>query len=390
MLLRTYRLTDKTASALLKLVDYFSAALAGGVLVLLGSATGQRRGLLGVLGVVLGIIARLLLLIGAGAAAMLAFILRLTGRVGGLATSGTTRTVSGAMARRSARAQMDASVTEDPLRAQNRVLSALFVVVLVALIGMVLFATRPQPEGVTPGSVAGLNLNLANTVATNADTAGALVVATSAPTATQLPDALQALGSVAFTVRQNGQTDLWAVGIADSRSPARLTNGTGDERDPSWSPDGRRLAYAANQDGNWELYVYDILTNITDRKTFDLAFQGAPTWSPDNFWLVYESYQGDNLDIFILAVDGSEPTRRLPGSSDAPDFSPVWSPDGRYIAFTSWMDGASQDIYIFNLDTLETFNLTNTPDRNEDFAVWYPAAEGANAGLLAYSAVDAG
>src|SRR5690606_20723499 len=108
------------------------------------------------------------------------------------------------------------------------------------------------------------------------------------------------------------------------------------------------------------------------------------------FWLVYENYTGQSLDVYILAVDGSETPQRLPGSGTMPDFSPTWSPDGRKIAYTSWESGASQDIWVFSLDTQTAENLTNTANRNEDFAAWHPAAEGENAGLLAYSAPDAG
>ena len=106
-----------------------------------------------------------------------------------------------------------------------------------------------------------------------------------------------------------------AVGVG-SRNPIRLTNDPADERDPSWwvPEDGslaRRLAYASNKDGNWELYIYDLDDNVTTRMTYDLSFQAAPAWSPDGNWLVYESYQGNNLDIYAMPIDGSETPIRM-------------------------------------------------------------------------------
>jgi TolB protein len=199
-----------------------------------------------------------------------------------------------------------------------------------------------------------------------------------------VPEVLQVSGSLAYVVHENGQDDIWAVGVG-SRTPIRLTNNPADDRDPAWSPDGRRLAYASRQDGNWDIYVYDLVSGQTTRMTYDLAFQAGPQWSPDGLWLVYESYQGNNLDVYVVSIDGTQ-LRRVTDHA-APDFSPSWSPDGRRIAFVSWRDG-NQDIYVFSLDNptdAASINLTNTATRHEDFPAWSPDGE-----LLAFSAVDQG
>jgi TolB protein len=188
---------------------------------------------------------------------------------------------------------------------------------------------------------------------------------------------------MAYVTRELGQDDIWAVPVG-SRTPIRLTNDPEDERDPAWSPDGRRLAYASRQDGNWELYIYDTASGDTVRMTYDLSFQAKPTWSSDSVWLAYESYQGNNLDIYIMRIDGSQPPVRLPGNADTPDYSPAWSPDGRHIAFVSLRDG-NQDIYIFSFDDQSVVNMTRTPDRQEDHPAWSP-----DASWLAYSALDEG
>ncbi len=389
MLLRAYRLSDKLTLLFLKLLDLLGSLLATGVGVFLDGLLRVGVVVFGGLFRVLGLLLQGLLALFHGASGMTQRVGVGSGRAVRQTGNSVARSTGDAMARRAARAEIDTGIVEDPLRRQNRMLSALVVMVLLVLIGVVLF--RPDAQPSIPAGALDINLGAADAAVTDQPVdQPAVVIASPIPTATQLPQALQARGSIAFTVRQNGQTDLWAVGIDSGRNPIRITNDPGDERDPAWSPDGRQLAYASNRAGYWDLYVYDLASRETRRLTFDVAFQAAPSWSPDGFWLVYENYSGQSLDIYIVAVDGSESPQRLPGSGAMPDFSPAWSPDGRKIAYTSWESGASQDIWVFSLDTQTAVNLTNTPNRNEDFPAWHPDTEGPNAGLLAYSASDAG
>lgn len=389
MLSRAYRLTDKAGAAALKGSAAAIYALLSGITLVTG---GVRRVLsvgvkaivtlmLGVAGVVWFVVSRIVKLLwlvvsGVGRLARSASA-RLTGQTG---------VQGGVMARRAARAELRAVVAEDPLRAQNRLLSLMTVALLAVLIGVVWWATSsatpaPSPLIVDPDS---LNINLLATPGAAA-TIPAALPATPVPTVTPLPAVLEARGSLAFTVRERGQTDIWAVNIG-SRAPIRIVSSPADDRDPVWSPDGRRLAFASRQDGNWEIYVYDLVTGATTRMTYDLSFQGGPRWSPDGQWLVYESYQGGNLDIYVVPVDGSQPAQRVT-EHPAPDFSPAWSPDGRRIAFVSLRDG-NQDIYLFSLDNPSddaVVNLTNTPPRQEDYIAWSPDGR-----FLAYSALDEG
>ncbi|NWG15610.1 MAG: TolB family protein [Chloroflexi bacterium] len=401
MLVRFYRLTDKVGVVILK----SSAALAHGTLAGVSSVTGavQRGGTAaagGLFGLIVAaarfffnLLRRLVLAIWSVIRAVLGFvggialfILNLGRRTSNRAARSAGAAVSGTMARRAARAELEVGLTEDPLRTQNRILSGMMVVALAALLVVVWWATTPgKRAGITPsGPFVGGVPNFADTTPGTAATAPGLP-ATPVPTATALPSVLEVQGSLAYTTRERGQTDIWAVNVG-SRTPLRLTNSPADERDPAWSPDGRRLAYASNQDGNWEIYVYDLASGATTRLTYDLSFQAAPSWSPDGLWLVYESYQGNNLDVYVAPVDGSQPAQRVT-SHAAPDFSPAWSPDGRRIAFVSLREN-NADIYIFSLDNPSdefSVNLTGTPLRQEDRPRWSPDGE-----LLAFSALDEG
>ncbi|MBE2182114.1 MAG: PD40 domain-containing protein [Anaerolineae bacterium] len=371
MLVRAYRLTDRLSVTILKSAGLVIDETLAGISVVWQMVWRMLRPVF-----------RLLALV-------LLAIVNLFRRAFGQGSVAMTNT----MARRAARAEIDATIVEDPLKRQNRMLSLLTVGLLAALIAVVLWATSPSRGG-TPLQVAGAG-NAANQLfvptseqpVQNQNTPAPAVLATPVPTATPLPEVLDILGALAYTQHEKGQTDIWVVPVG-SRAPIRFTNDPADERDPAWSPapNDRRLAYASNQDGNWELYVHDLNGGVQTRLTYDLSFQAGPAWSPDGLYLVYESYQGSNLDIYIMRSDGSEPPIRLPGNSALPDFSPAWSPDGRRIAFVSWRDG-NQDIYVFNLDDQVVSNVTNTPNRQEDHPSWYPGTDG---DLLAYSAFDEG
>ena len=387
MLVRAYRLTDKFGLVILKT----TSAVTGAVL---NNAAAVRRLVIGgvvgrVLGVLWLVLRRVGLLIWALLGVFAAIGMRLLlvfQRLTGTASQYAGDSASTAMARRAARAELESGLAEDPLKSQNRVLSGVIVVLLAALIGVVLWATNPAPQSPALGAPVQFNTNV-NLQATPDEetTPGAAVgLPTPVPTATPIPSLLEARGTLAYTVREKGQDDIWVVSVGE-RTPIRLIGNLEDDRDPVWSPDGRRLAYASRQDGNWEIYIYDMQSAQSTRMTFDLSYQGTPNWSPDGQWLVYESYQGDNLDVYLMRVDGSQ-VERLTAHPE-PDFSPVWSPDGRRIAFVSWRDG-NQDIYVISLDDprdAAAVNITNSPTRNEEYPAWSP-----DGSLLAYSALDEG
>lgn len=378
MLIRLYRVTDKFGVLAIQLIDQLIQHL------LLG-ATELVHFILWIIYSVVGLFFRfakvILSLIGFLGGFMSSRIGQETGRL-----SRASQSASSVMARRAQRSRLrqDTSVSqliEDPLKTQNRILGYIILLMGFALLGVFLWATTPKVNIATTTNTLPSSLSIAQGLTPTLPS----IINTPIPTATAIPSILEVRGSIAFVVRESGQEDIWAVNVGES-TPIRLVNSSADDRDPAWSPDGRRLAYASRQDGNWEIYIYDLVSGNTLRLTYDLSYQGHPSWSNDGQYLVYESYQGENLDLYISPVDGSQAPIRITENA-APDFSPSWSPDGRRIVFTSLRSG-QQDLYLFSLDDPRddaAINLTQTETRDEDHSSWSPNGE-----LVAFSAEDEG
>ena len=119
------------------------------------------------------------------------------------------------------------------------------------------------------------------------------------------------------------------VGTSSSplRNLTRLTYGAGLQTDVSWSPDGRRIAYAWDRDGNFDIWVQNVDAGQPTRVTSSAANETQPAWSPDGQRLVFRS-EDDGGGLFTVDVKGG-PVRRI-----APyGRRPAWMPNGREVVF---------------------------------------------------------
>jgi TolB protein len=191
----------------------------------------------------------------------------------------------------------------------------------------------------------------------------------SSPTPGPTPTPFGSGGAIAFTLRRNGNADVYALNQAD-RELVRLTYDQADDQDPAWSPDGDYIAFASNRARNWDIYLLDLVSGALIRLTHDPAFDANPTWSPDGRWIAFESYRRGNLDIYMMSTTGQQ-LRRITVDL-APNYSPAWSPDSRAIAYATFDDG-NKDIIVHLLDgQQQALNVTQSPDLDEDNPVWSP------------------
>ncbi len=114
-----------------------------------------------------------------------------------------------------------------------------------------------------------------------------------------------------------------------------LTGSPWDDVAPAYSADGTRLAFSSRQNGYWDLFLLDLTSGETRRLTDTGDADRSPTWSPDGKWLAFETYTLGHAQIAVLSVDDSSAAPMFLTDDGNENHSPAWSPQGRRIAFVS-------------------------------------------------------
>jgi len=154
---------------------------------------------------------------------------------------------------------------------------------------------------------------------------------------------------IAFISNRDGNWEIYVMN-ADGSELENLTNNPADDATPSWSPDGKKIAFVSVRDFLWDY---------------------EPSWSPDGKKIAFWSNRDGNREIYVMNADGSE--QRNLTNNPADDVDPSWSPDGKKIAFASRRDGKLNfdEIYVMNADGSEQKRLTNNLG-NDDAPSWSP------------------
>ena len=117
----------------------------------------------------------------------------------------------------------------------------------------------------------------------------------------------------------------------------RIASFPGINGAPAFSPDGHHLAMTLSKDGNPEIYVMHLRTKRLRRVTRNVAIDTEPSWSPDGQSLVFTSDRGGKPQIYRTAVEGGRPERiTFEGSYNA---RAVYSPDGTKLALVHRDEG---------------------------------------------------
>jgi eukaryotic-like serine/threonine-protein kinase len=148
---------------------------------------------------------------------------------------------------------------------------------------------------------------------------------------------------LAFLINK-ADTNIWQRSLPTSghASPNQIVVSTREDSSPEISPDRRRLAFASNRSGAYEIYVSGVDGSNPVQLTSVKASSdtGTPRWSPDGKLIAFDSRLEGHGDIFVVSAEGGAPRRLTTEPYD--NQIPAWSRDGRWVYFISDRGGAQQ------------------------------------------------
>ena len=178
---------------------------------------------------------------------------------------------------------------------------------------------------------------------------------------------------IVFTAKAGAQDAIYIVNVKSGKMEKDIRLGLDGIYNPAWSPDGNEIAFMGLKNGQSDLYSYDLKQKRLRKITDDVFSDAEPSWSPDGKHLVFISDRGDfsgpvperfsprqlnmkNFDIFQVSSDGREMSRLV--QSDFIERTPVYSPDGKFLAFSSERSGVS-NIYLKRIEDGQEYPITN-------------------------------
>lgn len=175
--------------------------------------------------------------------------------------------------------------------------------------------------------------------------------------------------SLFLTLTQSGTPDIYRMSLK-GEIMKKITNGPRGAMnvEPAVSPDGSKIAFSSDRSGQTMIYVMNADGSSPKRITFAGKFNASPSWSPDGQRIAFAGWSQDHFDIFTMKADGSDMIRitsaKKANGRWAQNEDPVFSPDGRFLMYTSNRTGTNQ-VYISNLDGSEERRITD--DRHNYF-----------------------
>src|SRR2546422_9630248 len=143
-------------------------------------------------------------------------------------------------------------------------------------------------------------------------------------------------------------THKWTIGLlpASGGDPRLLTDGKSNDILDGFSPDGTRVLFHSDREGEHQIYTIGVDGSGRTRLTTGRANWGG-SWALDGRIIAFNSNRAGRLQIYAMSPDGSNQRRLITSGSD--DWLPSWSPDGTKIAFNS-NRGEHTQVYVARAD----------------------------------------
>ena len=201
-----------------------------------------------------------------------------------------------------------------------------------------------------------------------------------------------------------GREQLFVMNV-DGTGVAQLTHDDADHEDPAWSPDGRTIAFVYVKDGAEVVSIMDADGTNVRQLTPRTQKTIHPSWSPDGTKLVYctdddlAPPRKNDADVVVMDLATRRTTTLITGGVNT---YPVFSPDGRRLAFRRMLGEMNSEVFVADADGANVRNLTNHPafdgwpawspdgteiafasNRNANYQVFVMKADGSDVRLLA-------
>jgi Tol biopolymer transport system component len=205
--------------------------------------------------------------------------------------------------------------------------------------------------------------------------------------------------SLAFTAQREGKDVMYIIDVASASVKRRVDLPSVDAIwSPTWSPDDRQIAFSGTHGGITDLYIVDTdgknLRQLTNDQYGDLQ----PAWSPDGNRIAFATDRGPETDLSILkfskwriaVMDIKTGTIDVLPNQGGLNLNPVWSPDGRQLAFVSDRTGVP-NIFLFDFTDRQHYQLTNVLGGVSAITEYSPAISWARqADKIAYTNFEKG
>ena len=168
---------------------------------------------------------------------------------------------------------------------------------------------------------------------------------------------------IAFTSNRDGNPEIYVMN-RDGSGLRRMTNNPAIDVTPTWSPSGNQLAWVSDRTGQPHIYIMN--ADGTGQRSLINEYCDRPTWSSGQFnEIAYAARTGPGYDIKLYSFTNGEAIKLTDGLGS--NESPAFSPNGRHIAFTSTRSGKSQ---VFTIDRTGENLRQITREGNNKFPNW--------------------
>ena len=143
---------------------------------------------------------------------------------------------------------------------------------------------------------------------------------------------------------------------------------------PTWSPDGRRIAFVSNRRKGLDFEIYLINADGSGLRNLTKGRGGSdslPAWSPDGRKIAFVGWRDLEMGLHVMNADGSHERQLIKAGPQVPSLA--WSPDGRKVLFEQFdKNGPRSDLYVINANGGGLRNLTRNPAIEEYDPAWSP------------------